>query len=466
MSIHTPGLERAIERLGAVLSICFLVIALGLGYWGLARAPALVERDDNPRRIEDERRIRRGYILDRQRKVLVRSDPGNLGTWRRVYVIPETAPVVGYYSINYGTGGIERAFDADIRGERALNAVEQIQADLLHLHSTGVSVTLTIDLNLQQMAYQALDHHTGAVVLLDARNGDILAMASQPTFDPNTLEQDWPQLQNAPEKPLLNRAAQGLYLPGSIFQTITLAAAIEKGLAEPQTIFTDTLGVVLTVDPPISCPDDLPQTRFTLAEAYTWPCSVLFARLGLALGGEQLADYATRLGIGLPLDLPIEAARGQLLARGVWSNLLAARTAMGQGEVLVTPLEMALMAATIAAEGIRPVPRLVLTVGNDQVVPPAQPKQALEATTARHVQTIMAQTLARNHPDGTWADAGGQASSAQSGRAGAPPHAWFVGFAPLDRPRYAIAVIVEYGEDGWQVAAPIGLRILARAITQ
>ena len=118
-------------------------MALGLGYWGLVRAPALVERDVNPRRIENERRIRRGHILDRQQKQLVRSVPGKLGVWEREYIVPDAAPVVGYYSIDHGTGGIEHAYDAAIRGERALNPIEQVQAIMLHLHSTGVSVTPT-----------------------------------------------------------------------------------------------------------------------------------------------------------------------------------------------------------------------------------------------------------------------------------------------------------------------------------
>lgn len=482
INTQRKNIEHHIGQLGAVLSICFVLMALGLGYWCIIRASALAVRDDNPRQIENERRIRRGHILDQLNRPLVLSEPGALGTWNRVYLAPEAAPVVGYYTINHGAGGIESTYDVPLRGERPLNPVEQFENRLLHRYSTGVSVTLTIDRDVQQAASQALVGRSGAVVVLNAQNGDILALVSRPTFDPNTLEEDWPQLQFDPSKPLLNRAAQGLYPPGAIFETVVLAAAFDKGLATPTTAYTDELGVVITVDPPISCPGDLPQTHFTLSEAYAWPCSVLFARLGLELGGEQLADYATRLGIGKPISLPVQVSTGQLLERGMWSDLLAARTAMGQGEVLVTPLEMALVTAIIANDGVRPTPRLVLAVGEEAMPPAIEPRPVLSAEVAQHIQRIMRQAFQVNHAqvisdtaaiEELLPNIAGQAGSAESGRAGAPPHAWFIGFIspagftlpgglmPAEQPRYAIAVIVEYGGDGWQVAMPVAAQILA-----
>jgi peptidoglycan glycosyltransferase len=305
------------------------------------------------------------------------------------------------------------------------------------------------------------------VVALDVRNGDVLAMVSYPTYDPNSLEADWPRLVRAADKPMLNRATQGLYPPGLVFQTITLAAAMQEQLAGPTTVFTDELGVILTVDPPVSCPSDPPKTQFTLAEAYTWPCSVLFARLGLEMGGERLADYATRLGVGRPISLPVEVSTGQLLERGIWSDLITARTAMGHGEVLVTPLEMALATAILANDGQRPVPRLVLAVEGEMLPPPGQPQQVVSAEVARHVQAILAESfdVGRHKADLPPADVAGSAGPADSGMPGAPPHAWFIGFAPRTQPRYAIAVVVEHGERGWEIAAPIGVQVLERTIT-
>jgi peptidoglycan glycosyltransferase len=468
----STGLEGPIARLGLTLVICLLVAALGLGYWGMIRAPSLVIRADNPRRIEVERRVRRGDILDRQGRPLAHSAPGSsdvgsgqvgIGqTWERVYPAPEAAPVVGFYSINLGTGGIEDAYDAAIRGERPRTALQRLGDDLFHRHPAGVSVTLTLDLDLQRAASKALGDRAGALVLLDVRQGDLLAMVSAPTYDPNTLEADWPRLERATDTPMLNRAAQGLYPPGPVFQTITLAAVLEEGLAEPSTTYTDPLGVVLTVDPPLSCPTDPPARRYTLAEAYTWPCNVEFARLGLEMGGERLADYATRLGVGQPFDLPIEAAAGQLLERGIWSDLLTGRTAMGRGEVLVTPLEMAVATAAVANDGVRPVPRLVLSVGGERTPIPGEPQRALSERSARQVRDVLVEAYRVGQRGTPLPPAGvaGWASAAESGRPGAPPHAWYIGYAPVDEPRYAVAVVVEYGQDGWQVAAPIGVGLL------
>ena len=474
LAASSRGLEGPIARLGLVLMLSLLAAALGLGYWAIVRAPSLLARADNPRRIEVERRVQRGDIVDRRGLPLARSqaaapqsptDPpqgeSQIGqTWVRTYPAPEAAPVVGFYSINLGTGGIEDAYDAAIRGERQRSALERIGNDLLHRHSAGVTVTLTLDREVQRSASQALGDRAGAVVLLDVRAGDVLAMVSAPTYDPNTLDADWPDLVRAPNTPMLNRAAQGLYPPGPIFQTITLAAAIEEGLAEPTTVFTDPTGVILTVDPPLSCPAEPLARRYTLAEAYIWPCNVEFARLGLAMGGQRLADYATRLGVGQPLGLPIAASTGQLLERGVWSDLLAGRTAMGRGEVLVTPLEMALATATLANDGLRPVPRLVLAVGDEPVLPPGQPQRALSERTAQSVREVLAWAYRVGQPGTPWPGIAGWAGAAESGRPGAPPHAWFIGYAPAEAPRYAVAVIVEYGEDGWQAAAPVGVEAL------
>lgn len=459
MSARRGGIEQQIEALGRALATCFLLMALGLGYWGIVRAPALAARDDNPRRIEAERRIRRGDIYDREGRLLVRSEQEAGGAWNRVYLVPAAAPVVGFASINYGTTGIEGAYDLELRGERSRTPTEQIFDRLLHVYSSGVPMRLTLDLEAQQAAYEALGERTGAVVLLDVRSGELLAMVSKPTFDPNSLEEDWPDLQFDPDKPMLNRPAQGLYPPGVVFETVTLAAILEEGLAGPTTVFTDNLGVILELEPPVSCPADPPQGAFTLSDAYTWPCSVLFARLGLVLGGEQLADYATRLGVGRPLDLPLDLATGQVLERGVWTPLLAARTAMGQGEVLVTPLEMALVTAAIANDGVQPVPRLVLDVGPTPV-PAVQGRQVLSAETARQIKAIMARAAA----DALVVDdIAGRAAATESGLPGAPLHSWFIGFTPVESPRYAIVVLVEYGNGGWDVAAPIALQVLRAA---
>ena len=474
-SLAPPGPERLIASLGAAFAVCIVLAAGMLGYWGLIRGPELVARADNPRWIEQERRIRRGSILDRHGRPLVQSEPGPLRTWKRVYLAPEAAPVVGYASIHLGTGGIEDAYNAELRGEWAGGApgtlIGQLRADLMPRAREGVSVTLTLDQDLQRAASQALAGRVGAVVLLDAQRGDVLAMASQPTYDPNQIEAQWSSLAYGLDKPMLNRGAQGLYPPGTIFQTVTLAAAVEQGLARPDTAHRDETGIVLSVDPPLACPVDPPAVSFTLSEAFRWPCSVIFGRLGLELGPVRLADAARQLGIGQAASLPIGVSTGELLQEGPWSASMTGRTAMGQGDLLVTPLDMALVMSAIANGGQRPTPRLVLVVGGEPA-PEPELHHALHPESAALVGQVLADAYQAGAAGTGLRPAGiaGLARAVASGVPGAPDHAWFVGYAPAggadapaDAPRYAVAVIVEHADDAWGVAAPIGVRMLELA---
>jgi peptidoglycan glycosyltransferase len=154
-----------------------------------------------------------------------------------------------------------------------------------------------------------------------------------------------------------------------------------------------------------------------------------------------------------------------VIERGVWTELLAARTAMGRGEVLVTPIEMALVMATVANDGVQVAPRLVLDVGGESVPVPSVPRRVLTPETAQQVRETLARAYAGGRVDASLpvADVAGQAGSADSGLPGAPPHAWFIGFAPRAQPGIAVAVIVEHGDRGWQVAGQIGSRVLAQA---
>jgi peptidoglycan glycosyltransferase len=436
-----------------------------LGYWALIRGPELAAREDNPRWIERERRIRRGSILDRQGRVLAQSEAGPVRTWERVYLAPEAAPVVGYASIHLGTGGIEDAYNAELRGENAEAAPralpERLQDRWMPRAREGVSVTLTLDRDLQSAAHEALEGQVGAVVLLDVRSGDVLAMASRPTYDPNRIEEQWNALANDPDRPMLNRAAQGLYPPGQLFQTVTLAAAMQQGLAQPDTPYTDETGIVLTVDPPISCPTDPPATSFTLSQAYRWPCNVTFARLGIEVGSIHLADLARKLGIGQADGLPVAVSTGELLQGGLWDPRTTGEIAMGRGDLLVTPLDMALVYSTIANDGRRPTPRLVLAVGDQPAAGPAL-APAMNASAARMVGQVLIDDYRAGAAGTGLPQEGvvGTARATDSGIVGAADHAWFVGYAPVDAPRVAVAVIVEHAEDGWGVAAPIGVQML------
>lgn len=218
---HTPPMAlRAARHAAVVCGAMFAALALMAGYWGAVSAQGLVARDDNPRRVEAEMAIARGPILDRDGNVLARSDvvaeDHNTPRYRRVYPSIEAAPAVGYYSQRYGAGGVEGVADGALRGQRsALDA-------LLHRPQVGAIVTTTIDLDLQQRLSTALHARgtlttiKGAAIALDWRTGEVLALTSAPSFDPNTLDADWERLRTDPNAPLVNRATQGLYQPGEL----------------------------------------------------------------------------------------------------------------------------------------------------------------------------------------------------------------------------------------------------------
>jgi peptidoglycan glycosyltransferase len=442
----------------------FLLVALWLGYWGVARAPELLAREDNPRLIAAERRVQRGQILDRHGGLLAWSEIDAQGYVERRYAGDWLAHGVGYYSLRHGVGGIEAAFDEQLRGEAEERTAWGAWRDkLLHRPHIGQDVQLTLDAALQQAASEALAGKIGAVVLLNPQTGEVLALASQPTFDPNRLDEDWDVLSEAPGQPLFNRATQGLYPPGETFHSVIMAAALEEGLTTPDEVFHDKYGREQVGNVTIRCANHPGIVSFDLLHATAFGCNVAFAGLSLRLGSDRAINYAQWFGVGLAPALEIPAEVGQLVGAERISQETLALMGSGQGEVLVSPLQMALIAATVAHDGAMPNPTLLLHQ-------PASARPVVTPETAQLVRQAMVLAVAEGPadqaslPDVTVA---GKVGTAEAG-AESPPHAWFIGFAPAgaeETPRLAIAVVVEHGGEGGQAAAPIAAQLLAQALT-
>jgi peptidoglycan glycosyltransferase len=449
------------RTLNLILAL-FLLVALWLGYWSVARAPEMVAREDNPRLVEAEQRLQRGRLLDRHGAPLAWSEVDAEGYAARRYAGDWLAPVVGYYSLRHGVGGAEAAFDARLRGEAGPSTWQTWRDRLLHRPQVGQDVQLALDADLQRAADQLLAEQAGAVVLLDVQTGEVLALASRPTFDPNRLDEEWDTLREAPGKPLLNRATQGLYPPGATFNLVIMAAALEEKIAAPDEVFHDRYGSEQVDGVAVRCASHPGLAAFDLLHAAAYGCNVAFAQLSLRLGSVRTADYAAWFGVGLIPILEIPAQAGQVAGALPLSTETLVSTGFGQGEVLVSPLHMALAAATIARDGEMPKTTLLL----DQ---PALARGVVRPETARLVRQAMVLAVTEG-PAGQAAAPGvtvaGKVGAAESGR-DTPPHAWFVGFAPAgpeDTPRLAVAVVVEYGGQGSQVAAPLAGQLLALAL--
>jgi peptidoglycan glycosyltransferase len=431
------------------------------GYWSIIQADRLRARDDNPRRVLYEQRIVRGRVLDRDGVTLADVDIANDGTVTRRYPVPEAAPAVGYASLRHGTGGIEAAFDPQLRGETGRNDWRVAWEELLHRPPHGHDVQLTLDATLQAQAQRALDDEAGAVVLLNAASGELLALASSPTFDPERLDEEWEERREDPAAPLVNRATQGLYQPGSALQTVVIAEALTQGLAElsaPTSRGEATLSVNGTV---IGCSAIATDPR-TLADAYAAACPAPFADLGERLGSAGLEEAIRGWALATnppPLEIPTEAADWS--AEGLTGTAALRAEGIGQGSLTVSPLQMALMAGTLANRGKMVTPRLVLRVqdanggwreqvsaGEPRDVLPPSDARALLAAWQRYGETVAAH----------W----GVAVAGEN----RPPHVWFMGVAPrtgtTGETRYAIAVLIEHAAAP-EAAVRIGTALLEAA---
>ncbi len=426
--------------LACALSLALTILAAICGYWSVARADWLVAREDNPRRVEYEQRILRGRILDREGVILAGVEVGPGGIVTRTYPVVEAAPVVGYASLRYGTGGVEAAFDDVLRGEERRSAWEAAWADLLHRPPVGRDVRLTLDAGLQRAAQQALGDGAGAVVLIDVETGELLAMASAPSFDPARLDEEWDRLREEPAAPLVNRATQGLYQPGAALETVVLVEALGHGLVGLGDRAPALTTTVQVGDVAVGCLGEPPPLG-DMAGAYRASCPGPFTVLGEQLGVEGLSAAVTRWALvePPPLELVTEA--------GDWSPEDVVLEAVGQGSLTVSPLHMALLAATLADEGRMPAPRLVLEAEAQgaprEVIPPAMAQMLLE----------------------TWrlygADVRGHLGTAVAGADA--PHAWFLGVAPAEGGGYAVAVLLEHPAAP-QLAAEVGTNLLEAAL--
>jgi len=520
---RAPVAARGLSRLALVFGLGFLAVALQLAREQISQAsaiheraaallqPATAQQPDSAAALRPADRtalgdgrvwpvataaITRGVILDRNGVVLAATQGG-----RRVYPNPNLGQIIGFQSRLYGATGIEGSFDDYLSGARTASASALLQARLLGTTppmGAGTDVLLTLDSKLQQVAEGALGEQAGAVVLLDPQTGAILALASYPRFDPNQLvlpnqatqadvdkaQAAYQALATRQDSPLLNRATQGRYPPGSVIKTLTGAAAVDAGVLngpEGQVTCPEQLPTENGAPPVVNAVKNLAARTGNpsdLRRVYAWSCNTAFAQLGLALGPDRFADYAARFGlrtadaVSVTADLrDIPADAGSIAGSVDFLRRPAALadTAFGQGQALVTPLDMAQMVAVIANDGRMMRPYLVQEArAGDHALYTAQPemlRQAITPRTAQIMRSVMQTSVEIGYAKPVALP--GVAIGAKTGTAEAPggaPHAWFVAIAPLDRPRFAIAVIVEHGGEGSRGALPIAKQVLAAAL--
>ena len=482
------GPAARVPGVALVLVLVFGILAAGSSYWQVIRADELASSPTDAAVLAAARTVERGRILDRDGRVLASSRRADDGTPYRVYADPAVSHPVGYASALYGSSGLERAYTVELTGASGSDPTSRTFGRFLPQEDRRLDLRTSLSLAFQRLAVRLLGQDRGAVVMLDPRTGEILAMASTPTFDasgisnPATARETFAALRASEASPLLDRATQGLYVPGSVFKIVTAIAALGSGSVLPATTYPDQ---------PAAEKNGLVVDGFTIRDghhAFTGnekldlltgtevSCNIWYALAGLDTGGANLDAYAHRLGFGaaLPFDLPTAASQltngGGPLPGGFLDDVELANAAYGQGEVLTTPLQMALVAAAVANGGELMEPRLATALidrqGRATAIEPRSMGRVLDS--ASNAAIVEAMTLAVEGDRGRLYTEGakvpgvltaGKSGTAQLGGDG-EPHSWFIGFAPADAPTVAIAVIIEQGGRGGERASPLAGRML------
>lgn len=472
-------MNRQIKILLSVFIILLLAVVVNLSWIQIFGAERIEENAYNKRRLVEEYAIERGEIIAADGAVLARSvDTGTEYRYQREY--PEGslfADVTGYDSWKYGRTGLERTFNKELLGQGSRLTWRSLANRLIGASKKGNSIVVTADSRLQRTASEALGDRKGAVVALDPKTGEVLAMVTSPTYDPNITvpihgedtEAMWEALNADPNKPLIDRCTSGLYPPGSSFKVVVAAAALDSGAVTPETEF--------------SCNGELEVYGYTIhdfarkahgtidfARALVVSCNITFAQVGLSLGGPGLVQYAELFGFNqeVPFDLPV--AESTIQPADTMDPVAVAASSIGQAQVLATPLEMALVASGVANGGVIMSPYLVSEIRdyNGKIIGQIEPEewqQPVDAETASVLTGMMVDVV--ENGTGTAAriegvDVAGKTGTAEVGDG--EPHAWFICFAPAYDPEVAVAVLVEHGGQGGVTAAPIARQVLEKAL--
>jgi len=480
--------NRQIVKLFGFIVVLFAILVGFTSYWSVFDAKALKEEEANKRPLLEQQQIRRGRILAADGTVLAKSVAKGKGdSLRFVRRYPEGALYghpIGYSFVTEGDSEFERFHNDQLIGEES--EFGSILDQLLGHSQEGNDIVTNIDPGAQRTALSDLEEAGfGAVVALEPSTGEVKVMASNKPYDPNRIPEEIGKLiNNEIETPLLNRATQGRYPPGSTFKVVTAAAGLESGTITPETTI-DAPGTITDEGHELANDFNEDFGPIALDTALTNSVNTWFGQLGQQLGNDKLFETMEKFGFNStpPIDLPenevyesgVSGEDGLLTAR---DPVDLARVAIGQERLLATPLQMAMVASAVANGGKLMKPQIWNRVVDpdgrvSERLDPSQYSQPISSETAAELTTAMEGVVSEG--TGTNAAISGVPVAGKTGTAETPGNescgggeeenqAWFIGFAPADEPKIAIAASVECTEQfGNDVAAPI-FRDVAEAI--
>jgi peptidoglycan glycosyltransferase len=484
--------NKQISHLGVAALVLLAALIVGTTYWQTWANAGLANRQDNDIRLVASFTIKRGKIFAADGRTLLATNVkkqvgGQTLYFRRYPSGPLFADVVGYSTQSRNRSGLERSYNDFLTGANAnLDTVFRSTLDKLRGSTvTGNDLVLTIRPGLQALARRALQGKCGAVVALEPATGRVLAMATNPTYNPNLIERNFAQATRTTAPcgaPLLNRATAGKYQPGSTFKILTASAALDTRRFTPESHFDDP-GYCIEYGKQVrnAGNPEAPETfgSVDLTQGFEHSINSVFCNVGKTLGAGTVLSYAERYGFySVP---PLETPENERVASGLYDHghlfepkhpdteVDPGRLAFGQERLQVTPLQMAMVAATVANHGVEMRPQLI-----ERIVSPGG-HTITHFKAERYAQPIKRQTadelsrmmeLAVQGGTGTAAQipgirVAGKTGTAETGRANINT-TWFTAFAPVEAPKIAIAVVVENqaGGFGGTVAAPIAKQLM------
>ena len=460
--------SKRIIRVLIFISTLFISLIIYLSYFQLFRSEEIIANTFNKRNWMGEEKILRGQIVDRNGEVLAYSEKQGDTQVRHYPKGKLYGHIIGYSYREYGKAALESTYNKELLDLKESNPIDELKAILESgKEQFGNDLTLTIDNNIQQKAYELLGDKKGSIVLMNPTDGEVYAMASNPVFNPATLQKDWGEIIESEESYLLNRATMGLYTPGSVFKLITATSALEDSSIAKTFNCTGST----TIDGYVL--NDYGQTahgNIDLKEALVKSCNVSFGEMGVQIGREDLRDVAEAYMLNKDIPFDLKTSRSQFSKERMDDAELAA-TSIGQGKTLITPLNMALITSAIANDGQMVKPVLVSEVkDHDGEVLTKNASKVISTITSSQnsseLKGMMIDVVDRG--TGTNAKIGNVNVAGKTGTAENDTdkeHTWFVGFAPVENPKFAVAVVLENsGGTGGSEAAPLARDILINAI--
>ncbi len=464
-----PKKKRAVRELRVILYV-FMLLFLGmvgyfLGYVAFS-APVKINNNYNMRSKNLEKQVIRGTIYACDGSVLAREALDEEGREVRNYPYGRLfAHVVGF-SAN-GTAGIENAANVRLLTSNA-PVDEKLGKEMAGVRNYGDCIITSLDPALQKTAFDALGPYRGAVIAMEPKTGRVLCMVSKPDYDPNTVSENWAEIsRDEEESPLVNRATQGLYPPGSTFKIVTLLEYLKEHPEGYEDYSYSCSGKISEGDHSIECYHGTVHGTITLAEAFAKSCNCSFAGMGLTLDIPSFENTAEKLLFGRQLPTDLNYSKSRFTLNSDSEPFERMQTAMGQGRTLITPMHMALITSAIANGGVMMKATEIDSLTNYQgnVIKKYEPepyKKIMSEGEAELLTFFMADVV-QNGTGRKLKDlpvsVAGKTGSAEFGKEKGKSHAWFTGFSNVEDPELTVTVLIEGAGSGSDYAVPVARRI-------